>query len=194
MAEKWSCTIQYDNECTSKHIKPRTLSCMIKSVGDRELRHVSSLQVWNVHFFPVFGLTPIPNIMQQNMTYTMRLKHATMQCNKISMQTTCNGQACKHAINILAYTMLWTTWHTQCSWQLPYTMQMVTSITWHEQMQWSIMRQHGILNAMNYMAYSMHNGLKPKWIGLSHVQISGHNDETKAQKTRHACTMHWPHK
>ena len=40
------------NECTSKHIRPKTLSCMIKSVGDRELRRVSSLQVWNVPRFP----------------------------------------------------------------------------------------------------------------------------------------------
>ena len=35
---------------------------------------------------------------------------------------------------------------------------------------------------MNYMAYTKHNGLKPKWVDLSHVQISVHNDETKAQK------------
>ena len=34
--------------------------------------------------------------------------------------------------------------------------------------------------------------LKPRWIGLSHAQLSGHWDEMKAQNTKHACTMLWP--
>ena len=42
------------------------------------------------------------------------------------------------------------------------------------------------------MAYSMLNGLKPRWIGLSHAQLSGHWDELKTRNTKHACTMHWP--
>ena len=46
----------------------------------------------------------------------------------------------------------------------------------------------GIHNAMNHMAYTMHDGLKPKWIGPSHVQISGHNTKIKAPKGK-AC-MH----
>ena len=32
---------------------------------------------------------------------------------------------------------------------------------------------NSILNATNYMACAMLNGLKPRWIGLSHVQLSG---------------------
>lgn len=55
--------------------------------------------------FPVFGLTPIPNTnATHNMAYIMRLEHANMQYD-LSMQT-CKGQMCKHAISILACTML----------------------------------------------------------------------------------------
>ena len=45
-----------------------------------------------------------------------------------------------------------------------------------------------IHNLITNMGYTMHNGLKPKWIGLSHAQISGHNDENKGTKDK-AC-MH----
>lgn len=76
------------NECTHKHIKPRTLSCMIERVGNQELRHVSSLQVWNVPRFSRLDY----HLIQTN---AMQLKHANMQSNS-SMQT-CNTieQACK---------------------------------------------------------------------------------------------------
>ena len=38
-------------ECKNKHIKPGALSCVIKSISDRELRDVSSLKVCNVSRF-----------------------------------------------------------------------------------------------------------------------------------------------
>ena len=43
------------HECTNRHLKPTTLSWIVKSVGDRESRHVSSLRVWNAPRFPCLG-------------------------------------------------------------------------------------------------------------------------------------------
>ncbi len=56
--------------------------------------------------------------------------------------------------------------------QLAYTMQMATNIH----------------NAMNNMVYTMLNGLKPKWMGLSHTQISGHMMEMRQPKYMQTCT------
>ena len=39
------------NECTHKTWKASTLSCTIKGVGDQEMRHVSSVWVWNAPRF-----------------------------------------------------------------------------------------------------------------------------------------------
>ena len=39
------------------------------------------------------------------------------------------------------------------------------------------MQQH---DAMQQHSHNMLDGLKPKWIALSHAQISGHDDKTKA--------------
>ena len=39
------------NECPHKTRKASTLSCTIKGDGDQEMRHVSSLQVWNAPRF-----------------------------------------------------------------------------------------------------------------------------------------------
>ena len=47
-------------------------------------------------------------------------------------------------------------------------------------------------NAMNNMVYTMLDGLKPKWIDLSHAQISGHNTKTNAQKGKANMHMPWP--
>ena len=52
------------NECTYTHNKAWTPSWVIRSVGDRESRHVSSLGVRNVPRFPCLGLNPIPNTLQ----------------------------------------------------------------------------------------------------------------------------------
>jgi len=40
------------NECICKHLKPTTLSWIVKSVGDQESRHVLSLCLRNVPRFP----------------------------------------------------------------------------------------------------------------------------------------------
>ena len=44
---------------------------------------------------------------------------------------------------------------------------------------------------MDYMAYTMLDGLKPRWMDLDHTQISGQYDENEATRYMQTCTNAW---
>ena len=124
----------------------------------------------------------------------MACTNATLACNPNAMQLSdanMQGITCKHATSIhnavsyMACTMLMT---------LVYTMHMelIYTTRWTTHAQCNDQSWDNVAYSMLWttMAYSMQNGLKPKWMGLSHTQISGQWDEIKVQNTKHACTMH----